>query len=91
MNKQESLDRIDRALTRHQRHHLEESKNSDCDFHKEIFFPSPKVECDLKEGERVTAEISLSLVRNGFRRGDIFVTDQGDEFKLSEVVGWFKK
>lgn len=88
---QHDKDRIDRALTRHQRHHLEEARNSDCDFHKEVFFPSPKVECDLREGERVTAEISLSLVRNGFRRGDVFVTDQGDEFKLSDVVNYHSR
>lgn len=85
-------DRIDRAIERHQRHELDELKSRDCDFHRQILFDREAQQNQLPpEGERVTAEVLVPIVRNGFRRGDTFITDQNEEFKMHRVENWITK
>lgn len=85
-------DRIDRALERHQRHALQvEATSKDCELHREILFPEKKFEHPLKEGQRVTAEISLEIVRNGERQGNYFITDQQEIFEIEKVAKWQKQ
>ena len=92
MNKQDSLDRIDRAIARHQRHELDELKSKDCDFHRQVLFERKEPRRDeLPEGERVTAEILVPIVRNGIRQGEEFITDQGENHSIGSILGWLKK
>lgn len=85
-------DRIDRALERHQRHALkEEATNPHCDFHTQQLFPERKFDHPLDDGLRVKACIALDVVRMGERKGDKFITDQGEVFRIEQVTKWIVK
>lgn len=85
-------DRIDRALDRHRKHQIEEARNSDCDFHRQVLFErEPSHQSIPPEHTRVTAEVLIPIVRNGIREGQNFTTDQGEIFSIGNITKWREK
>lgn len=87
------LDRVTEELTPIKPHLIREARDPDADFHRQTVFPERKVpfEHPLENGQRVTAQIALDIVRNGERVGDQFITDQGEIFDIRQVEKWATK
>lgn len=87
------LHSVTEDLTPIKPHLIREARDPDADFHRQSVFPERKIQFEhpLENGQRVTAQIALDIVRNGERVGDKFVTDQGEIFDIRQVEKWAQK
>lgn len=62
------------------------------ELHRTSIFPEKKIAFNhpLEEGERVTAQVAIDIVRNGMRVGNMFETDQGESFPIENIADWFR-
>lgn len=70
--------------------HVKEALCSDATFHTETLFEvkKPSFNHPLTENKRVTALVAIDIVRNGYRQGNFFITDQNEVFEITQVADW---
>lgn len=68
-----------------------EYRDPHVELHRQMLFPEKKVAFNhpLEEGQRVTAQVAIDIVRNGMRIGNMFETDQGESFPIENIEKWF--
>lgn len=73
--------------------HVREANCPDASFHAQTLFDVKKVEFahPLAENKRVTALVAIDIVRNGYRQGNLFITDQNEVFDITQVADWRSK